>query len=155
MEISRVAGLSVQAVLILVIAGGGSGSPTLSSGVSPSGLTGCPHSPNCVSTEAQDEKHKIKPFRLKGNFETRWPFVHRVVASIPRTAVVTATDNYIHAQCKSLIFRFVDDLELFLDPSTGIVSIRSASRTGYSDFGANRRRVESLRQELLAIGVIE
>ncbi len=49
---------------------------------------------------------------------------------------------------KSRVFQFIDDLELFLDPLNGIISIRSAARTGYWDFGVNRRRVEQLRHAL-------
>jgi len=69
--------------------------------------------------------------------------------------MITKTDVYLHMECKSLIFRFVDDLELLLTPTTGIIDIRSASRLGKSDFGVNRKRVESLRQVLLNKGLIE
>jgi uncharacterized protein (DUF1499 family) len=47
-----------------------------------------------------------------------------------------------------------DDLELFLNPSSGIISIRSAAQTGYWDFGVNRRRTEHLRHELQARDLI-
>jgi uncharacterized protein (DUF1499 family) len=62
---------------------------------------------------------------------------------------------YLHAEVKSRVFRFVDDLELLLDPASGVVGIRSASRVGYSDLGVNRRRVETLRQQLIQAGVIQ
>jgi uncharacterized protein (DUF1499 family) len=54
-----------------------------------------------------------------------------------------------------MIFRFVDDLTLHLTPSNGIIHLRSASRTGYSDLGVNRRRVENLRKKLQQKGIIE
>jgi uncharacterized protein (DUF1499 family) len=41
-----------------------------------------------------------------------------------------------------------------MDDTTGIVSVRSASRVGYSDFGVNRKRVERLRKRLLELGLI-
>ena len=44
-------------------------------------------------------------------------------------------ETYLHATFKSRVFRFIDDLELFLNPSNGVISIRSAARTGYWDFG--------------------
>jgi uncharacterized protein (DUF1499 family) len=69
--------------------------------------------------------------------------------------IVTATDTYIHVECKSRIFRFIDDLELYFTSPSGIISIRSASRVGYWDFGANRRRVELLRSELRSKQLIE
>lgn len=117
-------------------------------------LSSCPESPNCVSTQATNNRHKIDAFRLKGEFSKNWPEIQRVVAALPRCAVVKADETYFHATFKSRAFQFVDDLELFLDPSNGIISIRSAARTGYWDFGVNRRRVEQLRQELQARNLI-
>ena len=87
-------------------------------------------------------------FRLKGDFSKNWPEIQRVVAALPRSAVVKADETYLHATFKSRVFKFVDDLELFLDPLSGIISIRSAAQTGYWDFGVNRRRVEQLRHGL-------
>ncbi|MFH2131207.1 MAG: DUF1499 domain-containing protein [bacterium] len=118
-------------------------------------LSACPDSPNCVSSDATDKEHGIKPFRLKGDFETNWPRVIESVESLPRTSVVTKTGSYLHAACKSLIFRFTDDLELRLDRATGIIAVRSASRLGHSDLGVNRKRVESLRSSLQNNGIIE
>ena len=78
-----------------------------------------------------------------------------MVGSLLRTKVVSANNNDIHAECRSMIFRFVDDLTLNLNPSNGIIHIRSASRTGYSDLGVNRRRVENLRKKLQQKDIIE
>jgi len=108
-----------------------------------------------VSSQAKDEQHAIAPFRLKGDPYTSWSLIQDVIAAMPRWRIVRATNNYIHAECKSRIFRFVDDLELFFNSSNNIISIRSASRTGYSDFGVNRRRVEDLRTQLTSKQIIE
>ena len=86
-------------------------------------------------------RHKIDAFRLKGDFSKNWPEIQRVVAALPRSAVVKADETYFHATFKSRAFQFIDDLELFLDPLNGIISIRSAARTGYWDFGVNQRRL--------------
>jgi uncharacterized protein (DUF1499 family) len=124
-------------------------------GVDPSGLRGCPKSPNCVSSEAKDEKHAIERFRLRGDPNASWPLIQYEIALMPGCTVVTTTHTYIHVECKSRIFRFIDDLELYLNSSNGIISIRSASRVGYWDFGVNRRRVEFLRSELKTKQLIE
>jgi uncharacterized protein (DUF1499 family) len=50
---------------------------------------------------------------------------------------------------------FVDDLELHLRPGAGIIAVRSASRTGRSDFGVNRSRVEDLRAALIKRGIVK
>ncbi len=70
--------------------------------------------------------------------------VRSVVASMSRMRVVSASGRYLHAEERSRLFRFVDDLEL-LAASDGELVVRSASRVGRSDLGVNRRRVERLR----------
>jgi uncharacterized protein (DUF1499 family) len=42
--------------------------------------------------------------------------------------------------------RFIDDVEFVFDDETKTVHFRSASRTGYSDFGVNRRRMDDIRK---------
>ena len=151
----RLVEIGLILALILFIVGGCSGKRSDEIGIDTSGLRGCPKSPNCISSEAKDEQHAIEPFRLKGEPNASWTLIRDEIASMPRWTIVTATDNYIYVECKSRIFRFVDDLELYFNSSNGIISIRSASRIGYSDFGANRRRVELLRSELKTKQVIE
>lgn len=60
--------------------------------------------------------------------------------------VTQQSDDYIAAEFTSLLMRYVDDVELRL--ANDAVHVRSASRVGYSDMGANRDRVEALRQRL-------
>jgi uncharacterized protein (DUF1499 family) len=120
-----------------------------------SGFLDCPDSPNCVSSLAKNPKHRIEPFKLKKDYRTGWKMVQKTVKSLPRTKIISADNSDIHAECRSMIFRFADDLMLHLISSSGIVHLRSASRIGYSDLGVNRRRVESLRKKLRNIDIIE
>jgi uncharacterized protein (DUF1499 family) len=108
-----------------------------------------------VSSLATNPNHRVEPFKLKKDPKTSWNIVQEVVDSLPRTKMVSADSIDIHAECRSRIFRFVDDLELHLSPSNGIVHIRSVSRIGYSDLGVNRRRVENLRKKLQHKEIIE
>ena len=117
-------------------------------------LSGCPDRPNCVSSEAQDARHAIAPLRLNGDSAAAWAAIRDVVGKLPRSRIVKATDRYLHAECKSRLFGFVDDLELQLDLATGVAAIRSAARSGYSDLGVNRKRVEALRQQLKQAALI-
>jgi uncharacterized protein (DUF1499 family) len=141
--------------MLAAVINGCSGSKPDRSVVSTDGLGGCPDRPNCVSSEARDAGHGIAPFRLKGDPAAGWEGVRGVVGGFPRTITVKATDRYLHAECKSRIFGFIDDLELQLDIATGVIAIRSASRVGYSDLGVNRRRIEALREILKENGVIQ
>jgi uncharacterized protein (DUF1499 family) len=54
--------------------------------------------------------------------------------------------DFLWAVFTSTVFRFVDDMEFRMDGATQTIHVRSASRIGYWDLGANRRRVETLRK---------
>lgn len=117
-------------------------------------LSPCPGTPNCVHTGLRH------PDGTRGMFVTGspagseiMPRVREVVESMPRTTVVEQSGPYLHAEARSLVFRFVDDLEVLLTPDRELV-VRSASRVGSFDFGVNRRRVERLRGLLREAGVI-
>jgi uncharacterized protein (DUF1499 family) len=66
-----------------------------------------------------------------------------------RSEIVTAGTNYIHATFTSALFGFVDDVEFSFDEQNKIMNVRSASRTGYSDLGVNRKRVEEIRRRFV------
>tara|TARA_B110000285_G_scaffold207883_1_gene247614 strand:- start:1040 stop:1333 length:294 start_codon:yes stop_codon:yes gene_type:complete len=63
----------------------------------------------------------------------------------------TQTDRYLAASFKSKMFGFTDDLECRIDSAAGVIQVRSASRLGYYDMGANRRRVNELRQRFAVL----
>lgn len=108
-------------------------------------LRPCPDKPNCVCTADSDQQHKIEPLRFAGSPAEAMQKLKSVIGNMPRTSVVTADDNYLHVEFKSLLFRFVDDVEFAIEPDSRQIQFRSASRVGYSDFGVNRRRMESIR----------
>jgi len=117
-------------------------------------LAPCPSSPNCVSSDALDSGHRVLPLELRVPPEQAWRGARAAVAALPRTRIVAVDDAYLHAESTSAIFGFVDDLELHLRPDRNLIAVRSASRSGYSDLGANRRRVEALRADLERQGVL-
>ena len=71
-----------------------------------------------------------------------------VVAAMPRTTVLEDADGYLHATASSALFGFVDDLELYADPSRGVLQARSVSRLGDSDLGVNSQRLAQLQRNL-------
>lgn len=71
-----------------------------------------------------------------------------VIEATPRTQVLEQGDGYLHATATSALFGFVDDLELYADPSGGVLQARSVSRLGDSDLGVNAQRLAELRQQL-------
>lgn len=123
-------------------------------GVSEGRLRPCPATPNCVSTVADDAAHRVASFDLAVAPDAAWPAVEAAVDAIPRSRVVTATADYLHAEVSSAVFGFVDDLEVYLPAGGSVLMVRSASRLGHSDLGVNRRRVEALRAALVEHGVV-
>lgn len=101
-----------------------------------------------------DAGHFIPPLELAIPGPEAWRAARAAIAGLPRTRVVTETSDYLHAECRSPLLGFVDDIELHLRVSRGIIAVRSASRLGYGDLGVNRRRVERLRSLLARQGVL-
>ncbi len=110
-------------------------------------LRSCPDTPNCVCSQSHSPQHSIAPIRFHGSVEDARHLISQAVLAQPRTRIVTEDGNYIHAESRSWLFRFIDDVELYIDPREQLIQIRSASRLGISDLGVNRARVESIRTE--------
>jgi uncharacterized protein (DUF1499 family) len=108
-------------------------------------LAVCPASPNCVSTQAEDAGHRMKPIPFTGSAGDAMQHVKDLLSKMPRTKIVTVADHYLHVEFRSSFFRFVDDVEFLIDPEGQLIHFRSASRVGYSDLGVNRRRMEQIR----------
>lgn len=142
-QLVRAAALSI--LLSPFVLGACSGRAPDNLGIKSNMLAPCPKSPNCVSSRSEDEEHRVEPFALSSSPEISWSRLKEVVQAQPRAEIVQKTDNYLHAEFRSRWFRFVDDVEFYLDPDQKVIHLRSASRIGYSDLGANRKRVEALR----------
>jgi uncharacterized protein (DUF1499 family) len=109
-------------------------------------LAACPQTPNCISSQAEDGQHAIAPFSFTGSAQTAWDQLRSAILSEKRTSIVEEGTNYLHAEARSRVFGFVDDVEFLLVPDDNIIHVRSASRKGYSDLGVNRRRIERIRR---------
>ncbi|MCI5125451.1 MAG: DUF1499 domain-containing protein [Candidatus Electrothrix sp. AR5] len=115
-------------------------------GVTGNQLTPCPTSPNCVSSlTGEDKDHAIAPLTYTEPFAEARQRLLDTIRSMKRTTIITENERYIHAEFRSGLFRFVDDVEFSFDDQKNIIHVRSASRVGHSDFGVNRKRVEDIR----------
>ena len=111
----------------------------------PTSLPACPDSPNCVgSRPGEDAVHSIAPFHFSGDPATALDRLQQVAVA-DGGRLVRANGKYVHLEYCSRIFGFVDDVEFLLSSEPGRIEVRSASRSGHSDLGVNRRRVERLR----------
>lgn len=113
-------------------------------------LAACKRRLNCVSsqTEPGDAQRYVAPIPFRGSVAEALAAARRAVERMPRAIVVRAEENYLHAEFKSKILGFVDDVEFTFDQAAGLLHVRSASRLGRRDFGVNRKRVEALRARL-------
>lgn len=121
------------------------GIPPGNLGVVKGQLSSCPPSPNCVCSFDTDQEHGIPPLRFSDSPEAAIERLRQVLKAMPRTQIRCDEAGYLHAEFRSLILRFVDDVEFLIDAKAGVIHVRSASRIGYSDLGVNRRRVETIR----------
>ena len=138
---------------VLIAACGGQPPETL--GLLPDGtLPPCPDTPNCVHTGVRHPEGTEPIFlRTESALGEVMSELRRVVEAMPRTTVITATDDYLHAEARSRLFRFVDDLELVVADDRELI-VRSASRLGRSDLGVNGRRLLQLREALGEAGLL-
>ena len=95
------------------------------------GLSPCLNPLNCVFFQKEFED-------VDKTFEQ----LVTIAQKIPRTNVLENNENYWKGVCRSLIFRFPDDLEILkIDKK---IQIKSASRYGGGDLGVNGTRVGRL-----------
>lgn len=85
-----------------------------------------------------------------------WPFESGIAAarehllaildSLPRVGITKRESDSLRCTFRSRLFGFIDDVDFVFiqtdETGRGVVHFRSASRTGYWDLGANRRRME-------------
>ena len=119
-------------------------------GVNDGRLASCGRRLNCVSSQADpgDAQRYVAPIRVKGAAAEAIAAARRAVESMARARVVRAEGNYLHAEFRSRLMGYVDDLELTYDAQAGVLHVRSASRLGQRDYGVNRARVAALRARL-------
>ncbi|MDH3328314.1 MAG: DUF1499 domain-containing protein [Desulfobulbaceae bacterium] len=110
-------------------------------------LRKCPDTPNCITSEDRNHPSFAEPVFLNTPPEVVWKKVDQTVRDMGGT-IVMKSETYLHAIFVSPLFRFVDDLELRLDREEKTIHFRSSSRTGYSDMGVNRKRIEEFRQRI-------
>ena len=108
-------------------------------------LVPCPRSPNCVSSQATDERHRIAPLTFADEPETAWARLHAILTGRADATLIEEQPRYLRFELRTTLF--VDDAEFLLDAANRVIHVRSASRLGYSDLGKNRSRMEEIRRQ--------
>lgn len=114
-------------------------------------LEPCPDTPNCVSSQADpgDKEHYLPPIPYSGDKDKNViTIIVEVVANMERGKVTVSEWDYLHAEFKSRVFRFTDDVEFVVDREARLVHFRSAARLGKADMDANRERMLNVTEQL-------
>jgi uncharacterized protein (DUF1499 family) len=111
-------------------------------------LAPCPDSPNCVSTRATDSRHAIEAIPYRGDTAVAREQLLAILERFPQASIRTAESHYIHAEFRSRLWGFIDDVEFQLDEAAGLIHFRSAARFGYGDMGVNRTRLTAIQTQM-------
>ena len=117
-------------------------------GLSKGQLIECGKNPNCVSSQTTQSSMRIAPINASDTPELTWLMLRDLVETIPQAILISENETYRHYQFTTPLMGFIDDVELLYDRKKQLIQVKSASRVGQSDFGANRKRVELLREGL-------
>lgn len=119
-------------------------------GLVDSKLTACSNKPNCICTEYPNQK-----LHYSNAINYNELNISKITQAIQSTGGIVSIhkDNYIAATYTSTLFKYVDDFELRFDTANKLIHIRSASRVGHSDMGANLKRIEKFKAALENINI--
>lgn len=113
-------------------------------GIKNNKLSQCPQSmKNCVCSEYQDNFF-IQP--LTCTHKNPIKLIKDAIIPLKGYKLVAEKNDYLHFTFTSAVFKFVDDIEFRIEKNNDskTIHIRSASKLGYWDLGANRKRVHEL-----------
>jgi uncharacterized protein (DUF1499 family) len=110
-------------------------------------LPPCPSTPNCVSTQATDALHGIASIRYGRSAAEAMRRLVSIIEATPGATITHRDDVSLRVQFRTRFLRFVDDAVFVLDDASKTIHFRSASRLGRRDFGVNRKRLETIREQ--------
>lgn len=108
-------------------------------------LPACGSSPNCVSSQESREDFKVAPIAAT---DEQWRQLVQSLADWENWSITEEDEYFVQAVAITPLMRYRDDIQLTFDPDAGLIHVRSSSRVGYGDMGANRDRVEKLRAQI-------
>lgn len=111
-------------------------------------LAPCPDTRNCVSSEATRASQRVPTVAFSDAPDAAQRRAREALLAEPRSRVTTERSGYVRGECRTLLFRFVDDVDIVVDSAARVFRFRSASRVGRSDLGVNKRRIERIAARL-------
>jgi len=110
-------------------------------------LSRCVEMPNGVCSQYEDDKsHYLEAIPFKGTVEDAKRRLQTVIVKGEQSRLVADNGPYMRFEFRSKFFKFTDDVEFLILADQGTIHFRSASRLGYWDLGANRKRMQQIRK---------
>ena len=100
-------------------------------------LKKCPSKPNCITSFYEEDKdHYYRALTTNLSIDE---IKSKITQSELKWKLVKEENDYLYYTFESSLIKFVDDIEILIDGNK--IHFRSASRVGYSDLGANKKRI--------------
>ena len=106
--------------------------------------------PNFVSSKSKISERYLEPILLPEDIDPNSAF--KMILDLAEKQkgwkLVNSGDQWAHFECSTQWMNFVDDLAMklnFKEEKQWVIDIKSASRLGYSDLEANRKRIEKFK----------
>lgn len=104
-------------------------------------------SPNWISTSTTRKAHRVA--KWQATEDTSVLYLKAMLEKMPRTTIVTITENYIHAEYRSPLLGYYNDLEILWEPVDNAVAFKSSARIGYTDMGMGKRYYNTITKMLV------
>lgn len=111
-------------------------------------LGDCPNTPNCQGSESSRASQQVDRIVIEGDPGKAMETLVNIVSAQATAALVKQEGAYVHFTFTTPALQFVDDVEMLISDDQQSLQIRSASRLGKSDLGANEKRIAALRSVL-------
>jgi uncharacterized protein (DUF1499 family) len=108
-------------------------------------LADCPDTPNCQGSESSRQSQQVERFAVTKDPSQSIATLAKIVEGIKGMELVQFDERYLHATATTSLMQYVDDIEFLLSDDNQNIQVRSASRMGKADLGANAKRIELLR----------
>lgn len=104
----------------------------------------CPSSPNCVSTTHKKASRQLSPLPYSTSLHEAKTQLKTILKTMKNAKFVLQDDFSIHYEFTTKVGKFTDDVHFYFDTKNKEIHFRSASRKGYHDMGANKRRMKKI-----------
>ena len=108
-------------------------------------LADCPDTPNCHCSEASRDNQRVERFPVSKDPSQSIATLARTLEALPGVEVVQFDERYLYATATTSVMQYVDDIEFLLSDDKKSIQVRSASRLGKMDLGANAKRIAAIR----------